>query len=275
MNACRKNSLYLLVFLLLPSAVFAAEQESSKETEKIFEEKTTRASDSTRVVYAPTAVGREKGEVGLTVYDLALYDIEYGLFKHLEVGLYVAAPITFVAFAPHAKLWSRLSPSATLALNASGDFIFPYLENDRGQQWWILSAGPLLTLGSSKTYFNLGVNMSGTNSPIHRGLIEGFVSPSSKQSSQDYDKPWWFISPSIGAVLRVSAKVSLMFQAEMFIAQSAGLIKFSPVSYGLRFHGKHVVLDAAFVLPVYKDMWEIVKYCPIGFPLITISKTWP
>ena len=228
--------------------------------------------DATRVVYGPTAFGRKKGVWNWTIYNIAYWNFDYGVTDYLEVGLQTAPPIGFVAFMPHLKLTTRLGEKAALGLRLFGGVIYPYIDNDDEWRGAIYGGGPVLSIGSPDLLLNLAVNVNGLTAGWENSVYH-FAAPDTTETKHE---TIWAVTPTVGFGWRVARRVKL--NAELYIP----LTEDSPVGngklwillYGVRIFGEHIYGDVSFVIPFWPDMSEIMKYIPIGFPLLTFGSQW-
>ena len=214
--------------------------------------------DATRLIYGPTAYGREKGVWSWTIYNIAYWNFDYGLSDHVEIGMQTLPPIGVVAFLPHMKVSARLGEKAAVGVRVFGGIFYPYIEND--DDWFVSVFGgaPVLTLGDSDLLLNLSV------------LVAGFVVSDSDTNAS------WSVMPNIGFSWRFARRLKL--NAELY----APLMADHPVGngqlwvllYGLRIFSGSMYGDVSFALPFWPDMGGMMKYIPVGFPLLTFGFQW-
>lgn len=228
--------------------------------------------DATRVVYGPTAFGRKKGVWNWTIYNIAYWNFDYGVTDYLEVGLQTVPPIGIVAFMPHLKLTTRLGEKAALGLRLFGGVIYPYIDNDGDWRGAIYGGGPVLSIGSPDLLLNLAVNVNGLTYGETRERDYWFAG----SDSETIHESIWAVTPTVGFGWRIAKRVKI--NAELYIP----LTEESPVGngqlwillYGVRIFGEHIYGDVNFVIPFWPDMSEVMKYVPIGFPLLTFGAQW-
>lgn len=232
--------------------------------------------DAARVVYGSTAFGRPRGTWNWTIYNIAYWSFDYGINDHLEVGMQTVPPIGVVAFMPHVKLTTPVGEKVALGLRLTGGVFYPYIANEHDWRIGIYGGGPVLTIGSRDLLLNLAVQIYGVT--IAETVTEpGRWTPTGLTYSEitEYDNSW-AITPSAGFSWRVSRRLKI--NAELYPV----LLQDNPVEngklwvllYGLRIFGERIYGDLNFVIPFFPEMGEIIKYVPVGFPLLTFGFQW-
>jgi hypothetical protein len=230
--------------------------------------------DPTRVVYGPTAFGRRANTYNWTIYNVGYWIFDYGINDHVEIGMNTIPPVGLLAFMPHIKLSTRINEMAAVGLYLAGGVFYPYVENDDEFRAGIYGGGPMLTIGSPDLLLNVGLSVYGvTVAGIEREWISAPGGPGYETSGTKYEHNW-SITPNVGFGWRLAKRIKL--NAELFVPvidhEQSG--KIWVLLYGLRFFGERIYGDVNFVLPFFEDMWEIMKYAPIGFPLLTFGLQW-
>ena len=224
--------------------------------------------DTTRVVYGPTAFGRPKGVWNWTIYNIGYWSFDYGVTDHLEIGMQTVPPIGIVAFMPNAKLSFSLGEKVALGLRAFGGVLYPYIGNDTAFRIGIYGGGPILSIGSPDLLLNLSVNVT--------GITVANREEYGAQQDETVHNTVWAVTPNLGFGWRLSRRVKL--NAELFLP----LTENNPVSngklwvllYGIRIFSRRIYGDVSFVIPFWPDMGEVMKYLPIGFPLLSFGFQW-
>lgn len=230
--------------------------------------------DPTRVVYGPTAFSRTANTYNWTIYNIGYWNFDYGINDHVEIGMNTIPPVGLLAFMPHIKLSARLSEMAAIGLYLAGGVFYPYVENDDEFRAGIYGGGPMLTIGSPDLLLNVGLSVYGvTVAGIEREWVSVPGGPGHETTETRYEHNW-SITPNVGFGWRLAKRIKL--NAELFVPvidhEQSG--KIWVLLYGLRFFGERIYGDVNFVLPFFEDMWEIMKYAPIGFPLLTFGLQW-
>ncbi len=230
--------------------------------------------DATRGIYGSTAFSRQAGTWSWTIFNVGYWRFNYGVNDYLELGLDTMPPIMAVAFVPNLKVSFPLGESARLGIKAMGGVLYPYIENDDDVRFAIFGGGPTLTIGDPDLYLNVGVMVY--------GLVHG-----EQQYVYDPNTPWgngveelehesvWAVLPTVGFGWRFSRRLKLNVELHAVTAEGFEYSgEFWVLIYGLRIFGERIYGDVSFALPFWPEMGEIMKYMPVGFPLLTFGFLW-
>ncbi|MCA9670992.1 MAG: hypothetical protein KC503_35590 [Myxococcales bacterium] len=219
----------------------------------------------TRLGFGATARGRRKGEWGYTIIDLAYHEAEYGVTDWLEAGLATAVPVGFISFIAHVKISKALSDNVHLALDVRGGFWAPYVGDSDKFRLGAYGGGPILTATAGRLTVNAAVPVYGVT-----------------MSRERFDGREYFntllVAPNIGLSLRLtqSGSVSLFAEYHMLLSPSFGDLngRLGAALYGVRLKGKKMYGDLGFFMPVFPDTDELVKFLPVGIPLLSMGYCW-
>jgi hypothetical protein len=228
--------------------------------------------DPTRVVYGPTAFGRRAGTFNGTIYNVVYWLLDYGISENVEVGFHTVPPIGVVGVLPHVKVTFPLGSAARLGLYATGGVIYPYIDNDEDVHLLLYGGGPVLTFGDPDLLLNLSVMVNG-GSIGEKDIIYGTLG-APEDTKFDYSHAWT-VTPNLGFGWRFHDWMKL--NAELFVPSSNDSNingKLWVLLYGVRMFGDSIYGDINFVLPFWPEMWDIMKYMPIGFPLLSFGFQW-
>jgi hypothetical protein len=228
--------------------------------------------ETTRLVYGPTAHGREKGVWSWTIYNVGYWNFDYGLTDHLEIGMQTVPPIGVLAFMPHMKLTTRLGEKAAIGVRLFGGVVYPYIQNDDDLRIGVFGGAPVLTIGDPDLLFNISVLVAGMVMAENESRWYGF-GPSTEET--EYTKGWSAM-PNVGLSWRFARrlKLNLELYVPLMDDHPVGNAKLWVLLYGLRFFGDSIYGDVSFAMPFWPDMGEVMKYVPTGFPLLTFGFQW-
>jgi len=217
-----------------------------------------RASDPSRVVYDQTAIPARKGSIRWAAHNLILHSVDYAPSEHIEVGLSSVVPVGIYGVFPRVR--AMFSPAAKihLGLIATGGVFGTYV--DDGQGILVYGAGPMVTVGDERLFFNAGL-LAGAAT-----LLGG--------SSDDAGDTAWAMLPNLGFSWRFHR--SLRANVEV-IAPLGGEIDNGTIwviLYGLRLFSENIYGDVSFNIPIFENAGDILKYAPLGIPLLTIGYQW-
>ncbi len=228
------------------------------------------AADSTnhRIIMAPTGYGVAEGEMLLTGYIALIWNFNYGINDHIQLGVWTNVPIGLMSVAPAIKLHTEITDNFAVAAEAVVGALFIYaawIEHESTPLPFFYSFNLSFSAATSdkKHIFNLNTRI------LSGGALNG-----------DGDEMFWgegaLIMYSAGYRARISKSWSLQAEANMFtVAHSNGYEIFDGVLiiYGVRGHGEWMFGDIGFLFPAYegfldRDVW---KYLPLGFPYFSIG----
>jgi len=228
--------------------------------------------ESPRVIYGQTAIRRKKGTWDWTIYELGLWNFDYGVTDWLEVGVEAAPPLFALTFFPHVKIGTDLGKNVSVAVRVMGGFVYPYIGDVR-EHYGLFGGGPILTIGDADLCFNISWPVYVAFEAEHK---ERFESEDSYEveTYNDYDAVWatW---PHIGFSWRVHKRVKLNAELYTFAAEGFDYNgEFWVFVYGIRLMGNRIFGDINFVVPIWEDAWDILQYMPIGYPLLVFGFQW-
>ena len=229
--------------------------------------------ETTRLVYGPTAHGREKGVWSWTIYNVGYWNFDYGLSDHVEIGMQTVPPVGVLAFMPHMKLTTRLGEKAAIGVRLFGGVVYPYIQNDDDLRIGVFGGAPVLTIGDSDLLFNISVLVAGMVMAETKTMYLSFGTSTTEET--EYTKGWSAM-PNVGLSWRFARrlKLNLELYVPLMDDHPVGNAKLWVLLYGLRFFGESIYGDVSFAMPFWPDMGEVMKYVPTGFPLLTFGFQW-
>ena len=212
--------------------------------------------EATRVIWGLTALGREPGEGSWNIFNLGVWDFDFGISENLQIGITTMVPIVFFAAIPHVKINLPINENVNLAINGTAGVLLCYIG---GCDLFVAvyGGGPVLTIGSPELLFNL-------NFPIY-GVTTN-------------DDTNWLAAPSIGFSAQVSRRVKINLELYCplagFMDNGIGKGEFWLFLYGIRLFGEQIYGDISFALPIFEGMGNILEFTPFGFPLLGFGFQW-
>lgn len=244
----------IIILILIPFFLYSQESATNDKKNKEDKVKKTANGEHTRVLYTQTALQREKGTFSMTNFDLGIFYFDYGITDYLSVGLNVSIPAYFFAIAPSIKGSIKVHDIIHLGAFVQGGSILPVAGSS--DMLYFVGGGPILTIGDSYKGINIShlTYYGGTGNRDFGGIDEGGVGASS----------------NISGYIKASKLVRLFLETHIMhnykeIAKGVTLL------YGLRLEGKKFFGDIGFVLPLYDSIYDILKYIPLGFPLVSFG----
>lgn len=122
--------------------------------------------------------------------------------------------------------------------------------------------GPVLTLGDEKMFFNV-------SAPVYAGATFS-------NATDLGDSTFWAALPSIGFSRRLSRTVRLNVELYKPISPNFDVDNATvwAVLYGVRLFGDEIYGDVSFLIPIYPSAGDLLKYAPLGLPLLTFGYRW-
>ncbi len=214
-----------------------------------------------RLIYTPTAFTLPKRTWAATSYDIGHWSLAVGVHDNVELTFQTSIPVMFVHLGPGVKVSYPVSDLVRIGAWLNTQFLIPYIEDVNDAFVIAVGGGPLVSVGNRDMAFNVGV--------MSYGLWVG----------EDFHSVY-VIDPTIGGSIRVSKRVKLNLELHVpllgaegnFWDEEAG--KIWALLYGVRIFGDRLYGDVAFVWPIFEQCWEVMKYVPVGFPLLAFGFTW-
>ena len=221
--------------------------------------------DSSRVIWAPTAIMPEPGLVNMHTLDLGYWALEYGLNEHVMLSLSTTVPVMNFSLVPGVKFGAQLGEKVWLGLTAGIGFWLFY--PDTSLVALLYGGGPSLTIGTRDAHVNFSLLMYGAT------VFE-------KGSDSWDDSTSGLFLPNIGGSVRISRMVTLnaeLYAPAIVTEDSGALWTYGTIwalAYGLRIFGEHIYGNINFVLPFFEGVLTILQYCPFGFPMLGFGVQW-
>lgn len=212
--------------------------------------------EAARIIWGLTALGREPGEGSWNIFNLGVWDFDYGVNKNLQIGITTMVPIVFFMAVPHVKINLPVNDKVNFAINANAGGLVCYIG---GCDLYVAvyGGGPMLTIGTHKLLFNLSFPVLGVT------------------TNDDTD---WLAIPSIGFSGQVSRRVKINLELYCplagFMDNGIGQGEFWLLLYGIRIFGEQIYGDISFALPIFEHMGDILEYTPFGYPLLGFGFQW-
>jgi hypothetical protein len=212
--------------------------------------------EATRVIWGLTALGREPGEGSWNIFNLGVWDFDYGVNENLQIGITTMVPIVFFAAVPHVKFNVPINDNVNFAINTTAGGLICYI-GSCDLFVAVYGGGPILSIGTPKMLFNLNFPILGVT------------------TNDDTD---WLAIPSIGFAAQLSRRVKINLELYCpiagFMDNGIGKGEFWLLLYGIRIFGEKIYGDISFALPIFEHMGDILEYTPFGFPLLGFGFQW-
>lgn len=227
--------------------------------------------DPGRVIWTATALLRREGTWSIRSTDVGMWNFEYTLNPHVELGAAVTVPIMNIGVTPTARFATQLADGLSLGLSTQLGFWFLYPDITFVVLVWGVT--PALTIGSPDMFLNLGLGVWGVT--IFDRSAGEFL-----EDDEGDEFTYVLFLPSIGGSWRVSRMVKL--NAELL---APGLIDGGGESvfpygevwalvYGVRIMGESIWGDVSFVVPMFEYAWYLLRYVPFGLPFLHFGVQW-
>lgn len=208
--------------------------------------------DPSRVIYTPSAFMRKKG-FSATAFDLGYWVLDFTYSENVSFIFHTVLPIGLFVMGPAIKLTHSLSEDAHIGFLAHTMWIVPYLDHAEEDSLLLIGGQPLImTLGKKDMFLNISV------------LAYYFIYE---------EENYYAIDPNIGGSIRISDRVR--FGVELHFPIYQDYEEFVGCAlYGLRIMGESIYGDVSFAIPIFEGMSEIMRYAPLGFPLLSFGFIW-
>ena len=214
-----------------------------------------------RLVLGNTALGPQAGDLLITGYAAGLWQFDYALNEHLELGAFVVLPVMVAGAFPSIKAHTNLSDSVALGGGVFGGMFGPFAGSLGDWSVWILGGHAEMTFAFTRNnVLNLGLAV------VHWGY----------HLSAPYPSHGVLLVPSIGFRTTFHPRWSFQTELEMPFyagedgAEGAG--KMFLLFYGFRGHGDLMFGDIGFVMPIFEGYFDFLwKYTPLGIPYFSIG----
>ena len=230
--------------------------------------------DSTRVIYQPTAFTRKPGTWNWTITNLGYWHFDYGLNEHIELGLETVPPVLVLGLFPSIKLSTTLGDKVAIAVRVMGGVVYPYVDDMNRENWHmgLYGGGPILTIGDADLALNISFSVYG----VTVGEEDKIWDSSGYDYTTEMDRnTTWIALPHVGGAWRVHRRIKLHLEINVPIIEEFELNgRFWLVTYGMRIMGQRIYGDINMVLPLFEDADEMLKYMPLGFPMLVFGFQW-
>ncbi|MBN1774312.1 MAG: hypothetical protein JXB32_23835 [Deltaproteobacteria bacterium] len=234
-------------------------------------ERTYPDPDPSRVIWTSTALLRREHTWNIRSTDIGMWNFDYTLNPHVELGAAVTVPIMNVGVTPTARFATEVADGVSLGLSTQLGCWFLYPDVEFVVLVW--GATPSLTIGSHDAFLNLALGVWGIT------VFDQHVAEYDDMYGDDDFTAVLFL-PSIGGSYRVSRMVKL--NAELL---APGLVDQDGESvfdygevwtliYGVRIMGESIYGDVSFVVPMFEQAWYVLRYVPFGFPFLHFGVQW-
>lgn len=212
--------------------------------------------EATRIIWGLTALPREPGEGSWNIFNLGVWDFDFGVNENLQIGITTMVPIVFFAAIPHVKINLPVNDKVNFAINTTAGGMVCYIG---GCDLYVAvyGGGPMLTIGTPELLVNLNFPVLGVT------------------TNDDTD---WLAIPSLGFSAQVSRRVKINLELYCplagFMDNGIGQGEFWLLLYGIRIFGEQIYGDISFALPIFEHMGDILEYTPFGYPLLGFGFQW-
>jgi hypothetical protein len=214
---------------------------------------TTASGDPMRVILAPTAFTRPQGTSSFNAFELGTLTFDHGITPNIALGLHTAIPVGAFVFGPTVRM-SLPFQGGAIGLEVDALLFAPFVGST--STYFVAGGGPVLTLGNSDRYVNLGV-------------LSYFVMSSGNG----------VIIPHAG--FSVLATRGVRIGAEVWIPGAYGrdvgstaLGKIGVVLWGVRLFGQSVWGDIALADLICDGCGSLYSVLPLGIPFLNLGVGW-
>lgn len=227
--------------------------------------------DPGRVIWTSTALLRRERTWSIRTTDVGMWNLDYTLNPHVELGAAVTVPIMNVGVTPTARFTVQVADGVSLGLNTQLGCWFLYPEIDLVVLVW--GATPALTIGSPDAFLNLALGIWGAT--IFDRSAGGY------DTDEEVDRYTFVLFlPSVGGSWRVSRMVKLnaeLLAPGLIDEEGDDVFPYGEVwtlIYGIRIMGESIWGDVSFVVPMFEEAWTVLRYVPFGFPFLHFGVQW-
>jgi hypothetical protein len=221
------------------------------------EDDDARASEPSRLVFGSSAVPREAGTGAWTSFNLGVHGFEHALTDNLELGFTTVLPIGLYAAIPSVKLTFPLGDRVHFGVTASGGVAGVYAGDGGGGAAGVVG-GPIVSVGDERLAFT--------------GAVDVFAGETYATGGDEVGS--WGVLPRVGVSSRLSKLVRLNLEVVSPLGPEFDNGRNWGVLYGVRLFGDELFGDINFFIPVFDGAEDILKYAPLGLPLLSFGYNW-
>lgn len=216
-----------------------------------------------RTVLMPTARSSPAGQLTMTGYGAGLWQIEYAISEHLQVGSMVTLPIYVAGAIPNFKVQFPFGEHLSLGGGAFFGLGGPYFEDSFGEYYFLVGGHLEASVFLGRHSLTLGMVAGGMGDNVNHA--DGFAMRSEYLLLPTLGWGWAF-SDNWAALVELTAVV-IMNGSRLNFEEPTFLLL-----YGLRGHGEVLFGDLGFALPLVEGyIREVWKYTPLGIPYFSIG----
>ena len=213
--------------------------------------------DHGRLVYSHAAFSNPSGTFVAKSFNIGTWNLKYSINRHMEIGANLSVPVLLVHVGPFVKVQWKVNDWFQVGGFAQVHAIFGY-EDFSDINLILYGGGPMLTFGNPDLSLTVTAFVHGHHS---KGMPET-----------------WSVVPVIAGAARVHRIVKLMAEVWVPIGGRGdqlwgGVGELGILLYGIRIFGEKVFGDISFVWPFHEGIYEMMKYMPLGIPLLNFGFT--
>ena len=206
-----------------------------------------------RLVLGMSAYSPPKGTFSWTLMNLSLWIFSYSLADNLVFSVMTGPPVGVATLMPGIK-YSFGPENYRLAIQAQAGIFVPFISGGTEYMGWLAGGGAIASLGGRDHFFNIG--------------IHGYAGGSR-------DDVYGILLPSLGVSFKLSPSVRLVMEGYLPILPALNSpAGYGALLYGIRLVGKRFYGDVTFVYLFFNNFWDVMKFCPVGYPLLSFGYTW-
>ena len=230
------------------------------------------------IVLAPTAVPLGQGKLRWRVSDIALHELDYGVSRRLQAGLKLLLPVVYVGAFPSLTATTRLTERLYGGLQLLGGVFWPYTEVEALESFFtgrfvLYGAGAMLTHVGDRLVLNCGVPLFGVRygQKEFRYRYEGYAPI---KLSRTYFDDHFFAVPNVGVIWQVARRLRLKAEVHVPLGTFDDSGRLWIFAYGAELALSGALLELTFVLPAYDGAEDLLRYLPLGVPVISTTFNW-
>lgn len=210
-----------------------------------------------RTIAFNTALPAPPGEVVLTGYAAALWNIQYSINEHFQVGSYIVLPLYLAGVMPNFKVQFALSDNFSIGGGGMIGIGGPYV--DAGPFLFLLGGHVEFTLHTGNHILNLALSVIGAGTRANGADFQMADSP--------------VFLPNIGYRYAFHPNWSLQIEiTRPFTTYQQETEFYLFMLYGVRGHGDLMFGDIGFLMPLWDDyITDVWKYTPLGIPYFSLG----
>jgi len=211
--------------------------------------------DQGRAIYSHTGFAGRTGTVSAKAFNAGHWAIKYALNENVEIGGHISVPVFLFHFGPFVRVRGQVNDWLHVGGFAQVHAVIGY-ENLEDVQAAFYGGGPIVSFGN----------------PDLSLTVTAFVHGQSMKNAETT----WSVVPVIALTARVHRMVKILAEGWLPFGGVRGRLwnqsgEVGGLIYGIRLFGDTYYGDISFLWPFFEDSWNLMKYMPLGIPLLNFG----